>query len=471
MCGSSCTTRTTRDTSLLIHTVLKVVSLKMASAQVAPRPYGSFRSRFGLSSSMNSNHTMTAAPMKAAASTYASRQRNPATAAVPPPAVPASPTSTPRLPRVVPDLSSVSRSTNQTNNSSAFVRNAKTTSSWDSRTFYSSSSAAAANKPHTVTSFDSNRQFRSSGGKAMAQQRSPNSSTGTSVESIVPKYGGIGLHDAYIFSGTSQKRVYNQNRAAKENVPASKKPQITKATVPGGSTGTATGTGTSSSSSSGRSSLRIRNFSSKFPQGLPFEDEFYKRRSHSVTSDTSKYSSYSSYDNNNNSNDNSLPFEDEFARKPSNEPLYVDFSKSIPAVAQAIMTPRTRQYTTTYHQHMDGCPSHHHHQHHHDQLPPSKTSNFFSKFETVSKGIGRPKVTQPTTAKGNQVVADRRPKVAGNNGRTGGAVTASEAARDQQVVYVAVASWVPRCNNAHQEQQLPANNANRVQLYVYKIEI
>lgn len=470
----------------------------MASTQAAPRPFGSFRSRFGLSSSMNSSHTATTSTAAsrttaATASTYASRQRNPATNQVPLPTIPVPLPITTRLPRVQPDLKAARSAANQqTSQNQAFVRNTKTTSSWDSRTFYSAASAA-----NNKSQFTSNRQFRGSGGKPTSQQRSPNSSSGTSVESIVPKYGST-LHDptsSYIFSGISQKRVHSQHRVAKENIPANKKTQI------GGSTGTVTETGTSSSSSSGRSSLRLRNFSSKFPQGLPFEDEFYKRRSHSITSDTSKYSSYSSYDNNNNSDPHSLPFEDEFARKPSNEPLYVDFSKTIPAVTQAIFTPKSRQNTSTHHLHNQHHHNNHHHHHHHhvegcpshqpqhtltnhnnhnqyafgsnpvDQPPPSsssssRTSSFFAKFESVSKGLGRPKATAPpSTGRIHQVLSDSSTR-------------SKASAADQQVVYVAMASWVPQCNNHHHHQQQQqhevtaaetpiSSNVNRVQLYVF----
>lgn len=458
----------------------------MASAQAAPRPFGSFRSRFGLSSSMSSSHAATtttastATRTAATASTYASRQRNPTSNLVP--TVPAPSPNTTRLPRVQTDLTAARSAINQNPNSQnhSFVRNGKTTSSWDSRTFYSSSASSMANNSNTKSNqFTSNRQFRGSGGKSMAQ-RSPNSSSGTSVESIVPKYGASfqDSSSSYIFSGTSQKRVHSQHRIAKENIPANKKTQI------GGSTSTVTETGTSSSSSSGRSSLRLRNFSSKFPQGLPFEDEFYKRRSHSITSDTSKYSSYSSYDNNTNSNPSSLPFEDEFARKPSNEPLYVDFSKSIPAVTQ-IFTPKSRQpnynhqHHHHHHNHVEGCPSHQPHQNHNkisnpqyafggsvDNHPPptSRTSSFFSKFESVSKSLGRPKTSAP-------LASTNRVQHVSNESRQ------SKMAADQQVVYVAMASWVPQCNNHHQHHQevmaapdtALLNNVNRVQLYVYII--
>uniref|UniRef100_A0A1B0A8X8 Uncharacterized protein n=1 Tax=Glossina pallidipes TaxID=7398 RepID=A0A1B0A8X8_GLOPL len=87
----------------------------------------------------------------------------------------------------------------------------------------------------------------------------------------------------------------------------------------------------SSASSVSQGSPKTKKaFSNKFPQGLPFEDEFYRRyRSYSQSS-SSNYSFYSSagvpttprshdYDDNE---------DDEFQRKPSTDrSLYVDFSK------------------------------------------------------------------------------------------------------------------------------------------------
>ncbi|XP_055381316.1 probable cyclin-dependent serine/threonine-protein kinase DDB_G0292550 [Condylostylus longicornis] len=102
-----------------------------------------------------------------------------------------------------------------------------------------------------------------------------------------------------------------------------------------------------------------KTFSSKFPNGLPFEDEFYKnRRSLSQTS-SSNYSYYGGCsssrvegnkcaingtadfenhfghnlhhgdsDENDDDDDNLINEDDEFTRKPSNEPLYVDFTIS-----------------------------------------------------------------------------------------------------------------------------------------------
>lgn len=87
--------------------------------------------------------------------------------------------------------------------------------------------------------------------------------------------------------------------------------------------------------SSGRHSdsnnpAKILSYSKKFPNGLPFEDEFYhKKRQKSVSSASkSELSDYGSIDND--SDQSLLPFDDEFSRRqPSIEALYVDFSKPI----------------------------------------------------------------------------------------------------------------------------------------------
>ncbi|XP_012156135.1 probable serine/threonine-protein kinase dyrk2 isoform X5 [Ceratitis capitata] len=117
-----------------------------------------------------------------------------------------------------------------------------------------------------------------------------------------------------------------------------------------GSTGSNESTASGSSGSHGSPKTK-KVFSNKFPQGLPFEDEFYRhnyrRRSYSQSS-SSNYSFYSSvgapvtphtpreFDElerqNGGVHDNSdsavIDEDDEFQRKPaSDEPLYVNFSK------------------------------------------------------------------------------------------------------------------------------------------------
>jgi len=108
------------------------------------------------------------------------------------------------------------------------------------------------------------------------------------------------------------------------------------------------GAGSSTGSSDSHDSPRLKKaFSNKFPQGLPFEEEFYGRnRSYSQSS--SNYSFYSSVgapttphdeDDDGDLDDKVHRDEDdEFQRKPStDESLYVDFSK-------LVQTHQQRQY-------------------------------------------------------------------------------------------------------------------------------
>ncbi|XP_061396667.1 uncharacterized protein LOC133332281, partial [Musca vetustissima] len=104
-----------------------------------------------------------------------------------------------------------------------------------------------------------------------------------------------------------------------------------------------TGSNSSSNQSSGSqgSPKSKKAFSTKFPQGLPFEDEFYRRNRSYSQSSSSNYSFYSSNGGGGGrTGDNATTpptprdydeaEDDEFQRKPSNdEPLYVDFTKVI----------------------------------------------------------------------------------------------------------------------------------------------
>lgn len=78
-----------------------------------------------------------------------------------------------------------------------------------------------------------------------------------------------------------------------------------------------------------------QSYSTEFPNGLPFEDEFYRNHIKRDKSNASSKSELSDYGSIENDSDHSyshllLPFEEEFAcRRPSIEALYVDFSKPI----------------------------------------------------------------------------------------------------------------------------------------------
>lgn len=194
--------------------------------------------------------------------------------------------------------------------------------------------------------------------------KSPGSS-GTSVESIVPKYGNNSAllnrtNNVYngsvtatpVTNGGPQKRAYNINNTSTK--PSNKiintrssggscassnsgKPlpphphvHITNQHANNNTTHLKTHTninGNNNNSIIGKKSKEnFTSYSSKYPNGLPFEDEFYHRRKKSLseTSSSNTLSSDSSSDH--------RPFafeDDEFSRKPSNEALYVDFTKPL----------------------------------------------------------------------------------------------------------------------------------------------
>ncbi|KRF83549.1 uncharacterized protein Dvir_GJ24404 [Drosophila virilis] len=96
------------------------------------------------------------------------------------------------------------------------------------------------------------------------------------------------------------------------------------AAVAGEGEGGASSTGSSDSHDSPK--LK-KAYSKKFPQGLPFEDEFYGCRNRSYSQSSSNYSFYSSVGAPATPQDED---DDEFQRKPAtDEALYVDFSKVV----------------------------------------------------------------------------------------------------------------------------------------------
>lgn len=225
------------------------------------------------------------------------------------------------------------------------------------------------------------------------EKNSPNSpnSSRTSVESIVLKYGNFGSG----FNSTQNNNNFNsssrgsQKRSFNISQQSTNKPsinQISKKTLVESSATQKGGSGKKTKEILNHRKENCLPYSKNFPSGLPFEDEFYrKNRSYSGTP-LSNYSNYSQsfYDKNN--------YEDEFLRKPSNEPLYVDFSKSLP------------NSNANFHQQKNGL----------------------CKFESMRNG--------------NYVIV-----------------------RDQPKIYVAVASWVPKCNRvAYKASILEPTNGNIV---------
>lgn len=196
--------------------------------------------------------------------------------------------------------------------------------------------------------------------------KSPGSS-GTSVESIVPKYsnGGALLRPNVPDNNSgSQKRAYNVYSKPAKVINTRIKPSINVHSsttqhsnkISNSSTNESTtikqqpfGSKMSNKPNIVNSSSKENNytaFSSKFPNGLPFEDEFYHRRRKSLSETSSLTSSSDSADSR-----NFNPFEDdEFSRKPSNEALYVDFTKPLekPSLATTMTTTTTLNPLSEY---------------------------------------------------------------------------------------------------------------------------
>lgn len=507
----------------------------MAAAQLAARPYGSFRFRnefYATTTAASAEVTHLPASFHATAQIAARQPPTPhITATINRPAAnPQSqhqpqhkyhhpPTSLLRsqllqqpTSRERPAAGGQPHKVNHT--SSAFIRNTNATASWDatrssaynaSTTQPSSSSSSSSSSMRLTNHHTGQLSLRGSGrfngGNAQlctARRSSPSySSAGTSVESIVPKYQQPTVNG----SSCPQKRAYNQHKPPPRDnhhrsgggvsLAASSKKQPLQA---------ASSTNSTSSSSS------LSTFSNKFPAGMPFEDEFYQphHRSNSITSDASKYSSYSSYDNSTTNNNNvgggslrlanancnrlrsqlMLPFEDEFMRKPSNELLYVDFSKQIPphddgdvAAASPAVASTVAPTLGSEDQHFFGC----------EQL-----------LRQCRRGSGRQvAATAGTTATGKRLLLAQSPLKPQQRSavkqppvppiRTCGIPKRDRphlaaVGKDDPTIFVAIASWTPsqcaahslrpnipapvRTTNAAAAEACESLVSNRLKLYV-----
>lgn len=154
--------------------------------------------------------------------------------------------------------------------------------------------------------------------------KSTASSSGTSsVESIMPKYNG--------FLNGSKKRIYSSVRITKKELPYTAINKMPTSVFINNSKFIAAANEKKEIKDSENNLEEFSNknnnaFSTKFPHGMPFEDEFYHkcRNSFSAKSEVSDYGSFENDD----SDRSLLPFEEEFTRqRPSNDSLYVDFSK------------------------------------------------------------------------------------------------------------------------------------------------
>lgn len=303
---------------------------------------------------------------------------------------------------------------------------------------FNANNLSPLNSPQLIRSTRT-KVAESNGWNGSIKVKSSCSSGSNSVESIVPKY-----QIATNANVLSQKRTYlNQtsavtklsNRTMNMRNDKSKKEAMNEMqkVIENGSLKKKTVSNTTAKKlllkpafppSSPASS--IKSFSAKFPNGLPFENEFYHYRKNnhrsSVASDSTTSNNSSDEFTNNHRSSNS-PYQDEFGRNPSNDALYVDFtlksfdnfdSDGDKKIKKVISKPPALSTKTKY-------------------ILTDK--NCFCEFETV-KSSG-----SSTKSNGQQQVDF---------------ITASlaKSANKDPVVYVASANIFPKCNRDGQ------NNAN-----------
>lgn len=184
--------------------------------------------------------------------------------------------------------------------------------------------------PQLIRSTRACKVVESNGWNSSVKFKSSCSSGSNSVESIVPKYqmtnnaSLLSQKRSYLNQTSTVTKLSNKtmnmrnDKMKKDEVVDKKKSQtlsavtakkLLKPTFP-------------------RQSSPTKSFSAKFPNGLPFENEFYHyRKNHrsSVASDSTN-SNNSSDEFTNNQRQSNSPYQDEFRRNPSNDALYVDFT-------------------------------------------------------------------------------------------------------------------------------------------------
>lgn len=277
--------------------------------------------------------------------------------------------------------------------------------------------------------------------------RSPATSSQTSDESIGLKY------DIPLSTQVSQKRSYNTVKVPKTD----KKPPVKK---PNGLVLANKSTNNQQIKKKYKEEEKKSSFSSKFPNGLPFEDEFYynRPRSYSQTSSNLSFHNTSiSHDNFKNFNNNKYfvqkenqyieDDDDEFTRKPSNDSLYVDFSKVVQRNGCEDDDGRDDDFNNNN--------NFHHYQNNNDfYFDSTKHFQFQSNQE-------KRKTTTTTTKTKTTFNFD----LIGNNNNTTAGVNQQQ--RQQQVLlqkkvlhqplmkksggndsFIAVTSWIPKCQDS-----------------------
>jgi hypothetical protein len=282
-----------------------------------------------------------------------------------------------------------------------------------------------------------------------AKVKSSCSSGSNSVESIVPKYQ-IATNTSSVLS--SQKRTYLNQTSSTVNKLSNKSMNIRNATADKSKNNDShlhhmgkktVSTATSkkllikpSYHPSSTSTSPTKSFSAKFPNGLPFENEFYHYRKNnrrsSVASDSTR-SNNSSDEFNNNQRLSNSPYQDEFRRNPSNDALYVDFTLK------------------PFNSHFDSSSDDDKKLNHHHQITSASSSiktkyllsdkNYFCEFETVKSSSGKSAISHHT-------LEDRLITGLTNDNKT------SSTSTSKRVVYISSASFFPKCN----QQQLQNKN-------------
>lgn len=192
------------------------------------------------------------------------------------------------------------------------------------------------NSPQLIRSTRA-RVAESNGWANSVKVKSSCSSGSNSVESIVPKYqiatnaSVLSQKRSYLNQTSTVNKLTNKTmnmRNDKSKKEVSESIAMQKAIMNGGSVKKTVSTAKKPLHAAFPSSSPTKSFSSKFPNGLPFENEFYHYRKNnhrsSVASDSAN--SNNSSDEFNNQRLSNSPYQDEFRRNPSNDALYVDFT-------------------------------------------------------------------------------------------------------------------------------------------------
>lgn len=191
---------------------------------------------------------------------------------------------------------------------------------------------------HSPQLIRSTRVAESNGWANSVKVKSSCSSGSNSVESIVPKYqiatnaSILSQKRSYLNQTSTVNKLTNKTmnmRNDKLKKEVSESIAMQKAIMNGSVKKTvSTATAKKLLKTTYPASSPTKSFSSKFPNGLPFENEFYHYRKNnhrsSVASDST--TSNNSSDEFNHQRLSNSPYQDEFRRNPSNDALYVDFT-------------------------------------------------------------------------------------------------------------------------------------------------